>query len=389
MDIIIFSTADWDNPFWTNKQHMAKVFEKNGHKVIYIDSLGLRKPTATTKDIKRIIKRLKSLFLPYSQVSKNIWKISPFIIPFHSNKVISLLNKWFLVFYVKVLSFYLKFKNPLIWTYSPIIDEIVDLFPNSRLIYHCVDDLSALPGVDSKIIKKKEEALAIKSDIVFTTSQFLYKRLFKLNKNTYYHNNVCDYDHFVQAQEKRFEKPKDLQNISGKKILFIGALSDYKVDFELIYRIARKNKKWQWILIGEIGEGQPLTSIDNLKKINNIHFLGPKFYDELPMYMQHCDVAVIPAKLNSYTKSMFPMKFFEYLTAGKQVITTDLPAIKQYSDLYFNSKTKEEFYNNLYLILEENITKDKNLIKRYCQDQTWQKRYEIMMSIIEKKFKLK
>lgn len=387
MDIIIFSTADWDNPFWTNKQHMAKTFAENGHRVIYIDSLGLRKPTATAKDIKRIIKRLKSLSLPYSYVSSNIWKISPFIIPFHSSKFISFLNKWLLVSYVKLLSFYLKFKKPLVWTYSPITDEIVDAFPTSMVVYHCVDDLSASPGIDSELIKEKEELLTVKSDIVFTTSQALYERLLKLNKNTYYHNNVCDYKHFVRAKEETLKKPEELKNITNKKILFIGALSDYKVDFDLIYCIAQKNQKWQWILIGEIGEGQPLTYINDLEKVSNIHFLGPKSYEDLPLYLQYCDVTVIPAQLNQYTNSMFPMKFFEYLTAGKQVVTTDLPALKQYSTLYFNSNTKEDFYQNLHSVLEKNIYKDKNLIKECCLNQTWQKRYNEMISIIEDKNK--
>ena len=57
MNIILFSTADWDNPFWTNKQHMAKTFEKYNHKVIYVDSLGIRKPKIDKRDFLRILKR--------------------------------------------------------------------------------------------------------------------------------------------------------------------------------------------------------------------------------------------------------------------------------------------------------------------------------------------
>lgn len=383
MDIIIFSTADWDNPFWTNKQHMAKTFEENGHKVIYVDSLGLRKPTATAKDLKRIVKRLKSLFLPYAHVSENIWKISPFVIPFHSNKLISLLNKYLLVFYVKVLSFFLGFKKPLIWTYSPVTDKIVDLFSNSQVVYHCVDDLSASPGIDSETIRKREEILTQKADFVFTTSQALYERLKLLNKNTYYQNNVCDYKHFSQAKEAVFDEPLDLKAIKGKKILFIGALSEYKVDFELIEFIAKKNVQWQWVMIGEVGEGQPGSSIGDLQGLENLHFLGARAYQDLPKYLQYCDVTVIPARLNQYTESMFPMKFFEYLSAGKQVVTTNLSSLKQYNELFFNSITQANFLQNLENVLENEESKNKNVVLKNCLEQTWQKRYVEMMKIIE------
>ena len=46
-DIVLCSTAEWDNPFWTNKQHVASVLAQRGHRVFYIESLGLRRPSAS------------------------------------------------------------------------------------------------------------------------------------------------------------------------------------------------------------------------------------------------------------------------------------------------------------------------------------------------------
>ncbi len=383
MDIILFSTADWDNPFWTNKQHMAKIFEENGHRVIYIDSLGLRRPTATTKDFSRILKRFKSLIKPYSRVSRQIWRVSPFILPFHNNKSVSFFNKWFLFMVIRILSFSLDFKKVVVWTYSPVTDDIVDLFNKSLLVYHCVDDLRASPGMDAQMIERRENSLVKKSNFVFTTSQALYDRLLPLNEKTYYFNNVCDYKHFSKAAKETFEEPDDLQSIKRPRILFIGALSSYKVDFELIAYIAQSKPDWEWILIGEIGEGEPLTNIDLLKNLGNIHFLGPKSYHELPIYLQHSDVTVIPARINQYTDSMFPMKFFEYLSAGKQVVTTNLTSLHSYSDLYFNSSSDQEFLQNLKNILDNGIQKNNDKILNNCLEQTWQKRYYDMMQYMQ------
>lgn len=104
--ILLLSTADWDNPFWTNKQRMAVLFAEHGYRVVYVDSLGLRKPSLHSGDIKRIIKRLlKSIPVP-RKVYKNIWRISPFVIPFHSINFIRKLNKYILLLTIKWNFFY-------------------------------------------------------------------------------------------------------------------------------------------------------------------------------------------------------------------------------------------------------------------------------------------
>ncbi len=67
-DIILFSTADWDNLFWTNKQHVAAMLGEKGFRVLYVESAGLRRPVATSKDFSRILRRLKKSFGGIRQV---------------------------------------------------------------------------------------------------------------------------------------------------------------------------------------------------------------------------------------------------------------------------------------------------------------------------------
>lgn len=383
MDILIFSTADWDNPFWTNKQHMAKTFEANGHRVIYVDSLGLRKPTGSSKDLKRIFKRLFSLFKPYSKVSDNIWRVRPFVIPLHSNKFIGLLNKWLLKLTLAIVKKSLRFSSHLIWTYSPVSVDVIKNLKNHNVVYHCVDDLRAVPGIDSELIETKEKELCSLAVTVFTTSQALYQRLKVLNENTFYHNNVCDYEHFSMAKQNFLDEPEELKDINRPTILFIGAISNYKLNTDLIEYIAKKRPRWNWVMIGQVGEGEPGSDVNNLHSHKNIHFLGPKPYSQLPSYIKYSDVCVIPAILNKYTESMFPMKFFEYLSAGKQVVSTDLSSLKSYDECFFSAKNFKEFEEALEKILVFGDAKNSNLIESVCVKQTWQHRYEEMMAILD------
>lgn len=380
-EVIIFSTADWDNPFWTNKQHMAKVFEQNGYRVIYVDSLGLRKPTLHTKDMGRIFRRLKGLFKPYQKVSEGIWRVSPFVLPFHHISAIVKFNTWYLSFLVKFLGFWLGFRQPLVWSYSPASARVVDYFKENKIVYHCVDDIAASPGMDANTLNAMEAELTKKADVVFVTAPALVDKLKPFNDRVFFFNNVADFEHFSQARENKFAEPSALQKFAKPRILFIGAISDYKVDFELIEFCAKARSDWQWVMIGEVGEGQPGSGVGRLMESDNVHFLGSKAYEELPSYLQYCDVAVIPARLNQYTKSMFPMKFFEYLSAGKQVVLTNLSSVSDYQELCFIADSAELFLEHLGSVLDHHVERDSGLILSVCQEQTWQKRFEDMLEL--------
>ena len=86
-----------------------------------------------------------------------------------------------------------------------------------------------------------------------------------------------------------------------------------------------------------VGEGDPNTDVSILENHKNIHLLGPKEYDELPSYLKYFDVALLPNMINSYTDNMFPMKFFEYLAAGRKVVSVNLKAIQEFKDYVYIS----------------------------------------------------
>ena len=96
-DILLLSTADWDNPFWTNKQHVALELSRLGYKVLYIDSLGLRSPSLNKSDVRRIFKRLlKGVKFP-RRINRNLWVWSPIVIPFQKYFIVRVLNKGMLL----------------------------------------------------------------------------------------------------------------------------------------------------------------------------------------------------------------------------------------------------------------------------------------------------
>ncbi|MCV5598068.1 glycosyltransferase family 1 protein, partial [Escherichia coli] len=75
---------------------------------------------------------------------------------------------------------------------------------------------------------------------------------------------------------------------------FIGAVSGYKVDFNLLSFIDENRPDYNIVVIGLVGEGDPNTDVNILTRHKNIHLIGPKPYNALPQYLKFFDIALLP-----------------------------------------------------------------------------------------------
>jgi len=384
-EILCISTADWDNIAWTNKQHIMSRLSKT-NKILYIESLGLRQPTINEKDILRILKRIKDWFKGAQKRNENLFIYSPIILPFHKIKIVQKINHLVLWVTLKLLLARLKFKRPILWTYSPVSFSLIGRLNEKLVIYHCVDELSATPRIPTSILEMEEKLLK-KAHLVFTTSKSLYEKKKIFNQNTYYLPNVADVAHFMTALGN-LPIPEEIANIKHPIIGFIGTIVSYKLDLELIKYIALIHPDWSVVLIGDVGADENKQEIEELKSISNIFMLGAKRYETLPCYIKVFDVCILPNKINEYTQNMFPMKFFEYLATGKPIVLTNLSAVKEYSEICYLAKDKEEFVSYIEHSLSEN---DEQLIRRrieIAKKNTWEVRIETMSRLIEERLML-
>ncbi|HTY22619.1 MAG TPA: glycosyltransferase, partial [Desulfomonilaceae bacterium] len=114
----------------------------------------------------------------------------------------------------------------------------------------------------------------------------------------------------------------------------------------------------------------------------NVHLLGHRDYETLPDYMRGFDVAVLPCRINTYTRSMFPLKFFEYLAAGKPVVSTPLEALEDYWQAFKAADSVESFCG----AIEEILAGDR-LNADFCLtlagEHTWDNRLDSMLNVLE------
>lgn len=381
-DIVLLSTADWDNPFWTNKQHVAVELARSGHRILYIDSLGLRRPSASARDLYRIGRRLLKAVRPPREVRENLWVWSPIVLPWHSNALVRRINRALLGAGLWTWLKVLGLNRQWLWTYNPLTTEFFELDTFEFSIYHCVDEIKAQPGMPVETLETAERKLAQSVDIIFTTSPRLTETRRAWNPNTHYLPNVADYRHFSAALAPETSVPPDMEAIPNPRIGFIGAISGYKIDFRLIRQIAEARPNWSIVLIGEVGEGDPWTNSSLLQGLPNLHLLGPRSYADLPAYLKGIDIALLPNHVNEYTDAMFPMKFFEYLAAGRPVVSVDLKAIREFSEVVSIADTPEGFIRAIEDVLAGECPALERRLE-VAREYTYEARTRRMLSLVE------
>ena len=352
MDITLLATADWDHPFWTNKQHVAVSLVDLGHRVLYLDSLGLRPPTLAARDRGRLWRRLRRCLAGPRQVRPGLWVVAPLQLPLRASDRIDRCNRLLLALSLRFAYWRLRFRSDLLWTYNPRTACLLDLHPYYRSLYHCVDAIDAQPGMNGPQLRRDEQRLCGLVDLVVTTTPFLQERCAPRARRCVQFTNAVDVDHFRQARDPQVRIPADLESIPSPRLLFVGAIAAYKLNLSLLAELADRHPRWSIVLIGAVGEGDPSTTLTPIAHCLNIHLLGPRSYAELPAYLRGADVGLIPALINDYTRAMFPMKFFEYLAAGLPVVATPLPALEAHAAFLERATDAEGFAGAIERILQ-------------------------------------
>ena len=383
-DVVVLATADWEHPLWTNKQHVSLSLAEAGCRVLYVESLGLRPAKANGRDLKRITQRLWHGLCPPRRVRANLWVWSPLVIPGGTSSFVIWINRLSLAFGLGLALRMLGFRKPWLWTYNPLTLSVLDLSSFSLRIYHAVDAVEEQPCMPHSLIEREERRLCRKVDQVFVTSPALKRKLAPYSLHIRFDPNVADHAHFSKAMTLPSSCiPADLVTIPEPRIGFIGAVSSYKLDFSLIKDVARTNPAWQFVFIGPTGEGEPHTDTSLLQSEPNVHLLGQRPYSILPNYCAGFDCGWLPLRLNPYTESMFPMKFFEYLAAGLPVVATAIDALGQFGHAAMLCHPNgKEFSKALHLCL---LNKGHNLALRQAlaTEHTYSARTRRMLSALE------
>ena len=218
--------------------------------------------------------------------------------------------------------------QPLIrWYYTPMMLPFSRHIQSVCTVYDCMDELANFRFAPPQLLELERELINC-SDVVFTGGYSLYEAKKDRHPNVHPFPSSVDRAHFAQARAMD-AAPDDQCSLPRPRLGFYGVI-DERIDLDLLAGLAEAHPEWSIVMVG------PVVKIDpaDLPQRANIHYLGGKKYEELPVYLGGWDVALMPFAINDSTKFISPTKTPEYLAGGRPVVSTPITdVIRHYGDL--------------------------------------------------------
>lgn len=264
-----------------------------------------------------------------------------------------------------------------IWVYALTWNwKFVERFGAKRVIYDVVDHLTAFKG-NPQTLRLAHERLARTATLVLATSGELHRQVSLLRPDVQLCPNGVDYDHFIQARELPDSPPPDLIPILAARkpiIGYSGALAAW-MDYSLVAHVASRCLDLSFLLIGPNYDRSLPASLVSMQ---NVYWLGMKSYVELPNYLHYFDVAIIPFRLDDVTHATSPIKLFEYMAAGKPIVTTAMLECRNYPEVLI-ARDESEFVSKLKEALElRNDPAYLQALDRRAQQNSWDIRADVI-----------
>jgi glycosyltransferase involved in cell wall biosynthesis len=264
------------------------------------------------------------------------------------------------------------------WYYTPMMFEWSRHLQPIAIIYDCMDQLSAFKNAPPELAIRESELLRA-ADLVFTGGLSLYEAKQGSHPALYAFPSSIDVAHFTRAISATADPP-DLAGIARPRIGFVGVI-DERMDIGLLDQIAEKMPEGQFVMIG------PVVKIETseLPRRENIHYLGPKTYEELPDHIGRWDVAMMPFAMNESTRYISPTKTPEYLAAGRPVVSTPIrDVVRPYGEkgLVRIAATADEFVDSLRAALNEDADERKNKVDAFLSTMSWDSTFAEMSRLI-------
>lgn len=236
--------------------------------------------------------------------------------------------------------------------------------PNAQRVYDCMDHHAGFANNASAILEA-ERRLVAESDLVVVTSGWLEQELAPEARNLALVRNAGEYDHFARRPAKVF------RDAGGRKVIgYFGAIAEW-FDAELVREVARAFPDALVVLVGRdtAGVGEALQDCPNVRMQAEVP------YADLPYWVHGFDVCLLPFRVSDLTLATNPVKAYEYLAAGKALVSVDLPELAQFDGVADVAASREAFVAAVGRALANADDGDAAQARRaFASAQTWEHR---------------
>jgi glycosyltransferase involved in cell wall biosynthesis len=370
--IVCFAGEDWWYHHPHSKNHLLKRYAAE-NKVLFVNSITMGLPSISNPDFfLKIRRKLKSHVRWLRKVPEGLWVMTPVNVPLYGSRVGRWLNRILLRAQVRLAMLLLKMSRPILWIAIPTAAGMAGCLGEKILLYQVSDKYEANEdsALSKQVIRDLDLQLKSSADVVMYSGRKLFQEATEANR--FFLEQAVDYEHFSNLN---VQAAPELAGIPHPTLGYFGAM-DHVMDSDLMAEVARLRPEWHWVLLGFKSNRLQVSA-------PNIHFLGSKPYRDLPRYVQHFDVCVLPWRQNNtFTSYGSAIKVREYLATGKPVVIAPLyeylntPGLRIYHSI-------QEFIGLIENVLAEDTAELAAQRQAVVKDSTWDVRARELAALID------
>lgn len=354
-DVIVLAVIDFDFRY-QRPQHFAAKFAENGHRIFYVNATHFRE--SSVRQVRKNLfvadfKNNLSTAIHLTDWSQN------------SQELERLFDELLRQYCIRDAVVVVDYPN---WVHGA---EYLRERYGFKLVTDYMDDFTGFLNPANQLVKQNCVELLKTSDAVIPSSQFLYGIASKYNSKCSIVRNGGEYEHFHKAF--------GAGSGTGKKIIgYYGAIAEW-FDAEKVCYLAEHLPDCEILLIGEVTTGK-----DQFLKHGNIRLTGEMPYQQLPEQLAKFDVCLIPFETKTdLIKATNPVKFYEYLSAGKKIVATEIPELEPYRGEYvYLANDNEQFLQYVQLCLSgEDMLVGPEERAAFGKENDWQARYDAFSAL--------
>ena len=206
------------------------------------------------------------------------------------------------------------------WTQYPVFGTCGELVS----VFWAQDNFSAAArswGLSPERIARAEFARVKEADLVIAANTVTYDRwqqqskaidLIPYGADTYL---FASFDNVVASTDVRLASP----------IAVVVGQLNFRIDLALLESVVDAGVSL--LLVGPVNHPE-VERMDQLLAHPLVQAVGVRPIQEIPGYLKHADVGLVPYDHSDFNEASFPLKTLEYLAARLPVVTTDLPATR-------------------------------------------------------------
>lgn len=372
---IIYFGNDWSAENRTSSHHIARRLGREVP-VLYVDSPGMRAPKASGRDLRKALAKLRQAIALPVKVDQLMWRCTVPQLPFRTLPGVARVNAWFAVWSLRRAIRHLGLDRFILWFALPHPGFLAGRLGEDLIVYYCIDDYAAHPGVDPVHIQCCDDALTARADRVFVAPPNLVEAKRRLNPTVLFSPHGVDAELFGRAADPSTPPPAGLPPLQSPVVGFFGSVADW-IDIPLIARLARERPGYTILMVGHVS-----TDVSALTGLPNVRLVGARPYETLPSWARMFDVAIIPYRLNRQVMNANPLKLREYLATGKPVVTVSTPEIDRFADVVSIADSAENFIARVDEALREDDPQAATRRRRSVADSSWEARVAQTLAVV-------